>query len=142
MVFQKLFTVISLSIHLHRPVCFLAGNQLLLKTTLPHYSPVLLFYTPWKHQKTFRFSNVFRGYRKATPGCNGLKNSFGGFFVILQFLTWRLINLSRPDSGRRENYIKIFIFTLLCGASKAFKKAFKAFTKPFEAPQRSVKIKI
>ena len=33
-----------------------------------------LFYTPWKHQKTFRFS-VFRGYRKATPGCNGLKIS-------------------------------------------------------------------
>ena len=42
---------------------------------LTHYSLVLLFYTPWKHQKTFRFS-VFRGYKKATPGCNGLnKNS-------------------------------------------------------------------
>ena len=39
---------------------------------LTHYSPVLPFYTPWKHQKTFRFSDVFRGYRKATPGCNGL----------------------------------------------------------------------
>ena len=24
-------------------------------------------------QKTFRFSDVFKGYRKATPGCNGLK---------------------------------------------------------------------
>ena len=31
------------------------------------------------------------------------------------------------------------IFTLLCGASKAF---MKAFNKPFEAPQGSVKIKI
>ena len=30
---------------------------------LTHYSPVLLFYNPCKHQKTFRFS-VFRGYRK------------------------------------------------------------------------------
>ena len=40
--------------------------------TLTHYSSVLLFYTPWKHQKIFRFSNVFRGYRKPTPGCNGL----------------------------------------------------------------------
>ena len=39
---------------------------------LTHYSPVLLFYTPWKHQKTFRFSGVFRGYRKATPVCYGL----------------------------------------------------------------------
>ena len=38
---------------------------------LTHYSPVLLFYTPWIHQKTFRFCDVFRGYRKAIPGCNG-----------------------------------------------------------------------
>ena len=30
---------------------------------LTHYSPVMLFYTPWKHQKTFRFS-VFRGIEK------------------------------------------------------------------------------
>ena len=39
---------------------------------LTHYSPVFLFYTPWKYQKTLRFSDVFRGYRKATRGCNGL----------------------------------------------------------------------
>ena len=31
---------------------------------------------------------------------------------------------------------------LLFGASKGFIKALKAFRKPFEAPQRSVKIKI
>ena len=37
--------------------------------------------------------------------------------------------------------LAIFIFTLLCGASKNFMKALKAFIKPFEAPQRSVKIK-
>ena len=42
---------------------------------LTHHSPVLLFYIPWKHQKTFGFS-VFRGYRKANPGCNGLKARF------------------------------------------------------------------
>ena len=39
---------------------------------LTHYSQVLLFDTPWKHQKNFRFSDVFRGYIKAAPGCNGL----------------------------------------------------------------------
>ena len=39
---------------------------------LTHYSPVLLTYTPWKYQKIFRSSDVFRGCRKATPGCNGL----------------------------------------------------------------------
>ena len=38
------------------------------QTDLTHYSPVLLFDTPWKDQKTFR------GYRKATPGCNGFIN--------------------------------------------------------------------
>ena len=43
---------------------------------LTHYNPVLLFYTPWKHQKTFRFSDVYRGYRKATLGCNGIKLSW------------------------------------------------------------------
>ena len=35
----------------------------------------------------------------------------------------------------------MFIFTLLCGASKGFMKALKAFTKLFEAPQRKVKMK-
>ena len=39
---------------------------------LIHCSSLLLFYTPWIHQKTWRFSNVFRGYKKETPGCNGL----------------------------------------------------------------------
>ena len=34
------------------------------------------------------------------------------------------------------------MFTLLCGASKGFMKALKAFIKYFEEPQRSVKIKI
>ena len=38
-----------------------------------------------------------------------------------------------PDEEKKIN--KIFIFTLLCGA-------LMAFIKPFEAPKRSVKIKI
>ena len=38
-----------------------------------------------------------------------------------------------PDEER-----KLTFFTILCGASKGFMKALK----PFEAPQRSVKIKI
>ena len=39
-------------------------------------------------------------------------------------------------------YFQNTFFTLLCGASKGFIKAFEAFIKPFETPQRSVKIKI
>ena len=57
-------------------------------------------------------------------------------------IKWAIINPSRPNPGRREKISEIFIFTLLCGASKGFMKAFKAYIKPFEAPQRSVKIKI
>ena len=52
------------------------GDEALFQQTLfnclTHYRPVLLFYTSWKHQKTSRFSDVFRGYRKAAPGCNWL----------------------------------------------------------------------
>ena len=48
--------------------------------------------------------------------------------------------VSIPDEERKLTYF--FISTLLCGASKGFMKAFKAFIKPFEAPQRSVEIKI
>ena len=36
---------------------------------------MLLFYIPRKHRKTFRFCDIFRGYRKTTPGCNGLKST-------------------------------------------------------------------
>ena len=42
-----------------------------------------------------------------------------------------------------EIKVKVIIYlTLLCGPSKGFMKAFKAFIKSFETPQRSVKIKI
>ena len=58
-----------------------------------------------------------------------------------------VIALTLKDPFISESCIEIkielnFIFTLLCGASKGFMKAFKAFIKPFEAPQRNVKIKI
>ena len=29
-------------------------------------------FIPWKHEKTVRFSDVFRGYRKGALGANGL----------------------------------------------------------------------
>ena len=40
-------------------------------SSLTHCSPVLLFYIPWKHKKTERFSDVFRGYGKAKPAVMG-----------------------------------------------------------------------
>ena len=56
--------------------------------------------------------------------------------------------LTLPVPCISESCIKIkiklifFFFTLLCGASKGFMMAFKAFIKSLEAPQRSVKIKV
>ena len=44
--------------------------------------------------------------------------------------------------GLRNITAHFCIFTLLCGASKGSLKTFKAFIKPFEAPRKSVKIKI
>ena len=38
--------------------------------------------------------------------------------------------------------LKFFILALLFGASKGLMKVFKAVLKPFEVPERSVKIKI
>ena len=45
-----------------------------------------------------------------------------------------------PDKGKKLT--QIFMFTLLCGASKGFMKALESFIKSFEAPQKIVKIKI
>ena len=50
--------------------------------------------------------------------------------------------LTLPVSCILESCSKIKINVNLCRASKGFMKAFKPFIKPFEATQRSVKIKI
>ena len=55
--------------------------------------------------------------------------------------------LTPPAPCISESYIKIrinwiFVFTLLCAASKGFLKAFRAFLKPSKAPQGSVKKKL
>lgn len=39
--------------------------------TLTHYCWIFPFYTLWKHQNLW-FSNVFKRYKKETPGSNGL----------------------------------------------------------------------
>ena len=53
-----------------------------------------------------------------------------------------ILTLPVPILDEEKKLSQIFIFTLLCGVSKDFMKALNAFAKPFEAPQRSVKIKI
>ena len=51
---------------------------------LTHFSQVLHCFTLWKHQKTFRFSSVFRGYSNAALGWNGLISQKQPFADTLQ----------------------------------------------------------
>ena len=53
-----------------------------------------------------------------------------------------ILTLPVPIPDKEKKLSQIFIFALLCGVSKGFMKALKAFAKPFEASQRSVKRKI
>ena len=53
-----------------------------------------------------------------------------------------LSTLPFPMPDEKKKLTQLFILIFLCGASKGFIKAFKAFIKPYETPQRSVKIKI
>ena len=50
-----------------------------------------------------------------------------------------LLTLPVPTPDEEKKLSEIFIFTLLCGVSKGFIKALKAFIKPFVAPESSVK---
>ena len=52
-------------------------------------------------------------------------------------------NPSRSDPGQKEKINFKFLFShFFVVPQKVLWKAIKAFTKPFKAPQRSVKIKI
>ena len=52
-----------------------------------------------------------------------------------------VFNLTHSNPGRREKF-KLIFFHTFCGATKGLVNAFKAFVKPFEAPQIRVKIEI
>ena len=51
---------------------------------LTHSFPMQPLSTSWKHQKTVRFSDVFRGYKKGTFGTNGFKQE-------RYFIKWLLL---------------------------------------------------
>ena len=53
-----------------------------------------------------------------------------------------ILNLSRPSPGRWEKVKSNVYFHTSLRCLKRIDKGFKAFIKPFEAPQRSVKTKI
>ena len=59
----------------------------------------------------------------------------------LQFYELGVLTLPVPIPDEEKKISSTFIFTLLCGISKCFMKALKAFIKHFEVPQRSIKNK-
>ena len=75
---------------------------------LTHSFAMHLFSTPWKHQKTVRFSDVFTGLKKGALGTNGLNTplrndvdcSFDLFIVLLlnQSCSSFLENKKCPDT--------------------------------------------
>ena len=84
---------------------------------------------------------MIRGFQQT---CGGIRKQNRFAFQIEQTVVWQYLTLSIPIPDEEKKLTLIFIFILLCGASKGFMKALKAlkaFIKTFEAPQRSVKIK-
>ena len=72
---------------------------------------MLLFHTPWKHQKTYRFSDVFRGYRKATLDCNGLSLTMKAYMKRTDSFTFYF--LSHISANRKWSKIGAwFVFWL------------------------------
>ena len=65
-------------------------------------------------------------------------------FLKQQGNSWKLIlNPSHPDPGRKEKInLNFYFYTSLGCFKKDLWRPLKAFIKPFEAPKRSVKIKI
>ena len=61
---------------------------------LTHLFPMHSFSTPWKHQKTFRFSDVFKGVEKRCTGSKCVKHT-----QELAFQTCIPLNLSTPVPG-------------------------------------------
>ena len=52
------------------------------RTILTYSFPMHPFSTPWKRQKTVRFSNVFKEYRKGASGTNVLNSKISFIFDI------------------------------------------------------------
>ena len=77
-----------------------------------------------------------------TEAWQGILNELRQIYII-KWNTTKDLKLTLPVTipDKEKKLSKIFIFTLLCGASKGFMRALKAFIKSFEAPQGSVKIK-
>ena len=96
------------------------------------------------HSKTTILLIIIRNFRKSQCKSNSLQVKWYLIYGLPHELQDDLI---LPAPRISEICIKIknnlnFFFILLCGTSKGFMKALKAFIKPFAALERSAKIKI
>ena len=89
------------------------------------YSPVLLFYTLWEHQKTFRFSDVFSGHRKATPVYHGPSKSkkHSSEIYLGPFQTCPMEHLAKSKNSSRLLAIT-FILNSIVGVWQSPKYAY------------------
>ena len=60
--------------------------------------------------------------------------------VSYERLVFLMLTFSVPIPDKEKKLTQIFIFIVLCDASKAFIKAFNAFINRFESPQKKIKI--
>ena len=76
---------------------FLRTWSHLLKKFLTDLLSTHLFHTPWKHQKTVRFSDIFTGERKGTLGTNGLM----GIFIFCAVMFPKFPRLSQQRNRKK-----------------------------------------
>ena len=69
---------------------------MIVRLILTQFSPMHPFFTPWKHQKTLQFSNVFTGERKGALGTNGL-NGLIHFSPVLYFIQKSVIRFAEQN---------------------------------------------
>lgn len=96
-------------------------RKLSLRLTFLTINLVLPFYTPKKHYKTFRLSDVFRGYKEVTLGCDGLMYQYNKylnripvpcFFSTVKFTPARFRSASLGASIICTTYERKFEFQL------------------------------
>ena len=92
------------------------SSTCILSFFLTHFFPMHLFSTPWKHQKTLRFSDFFRGWRKGALGTNGL--SIGN--VIAFYVLYRMNEYHLKKLGKYLHFfsIKMIFHNPLASASQ------------------------
>ena len=144
---------------LHRAILH-KGNKSKLRGKCIKYKiyvfSLYLFHKMWKNGifETLFHNVLHKGPSNPFHKLYAVNNEIIHFFMLKDPLIWFRMgkkqkcwcqtSLTLPVSitDEEKKLSQIFVLTLYCGASKCFLKALMTFIKPFQAPQRSVKIKI